>query len=102
MENNTIITCFSDLNREEIRVRKRIKKQEEVIKEKLQTLPEDLVTAGITKLVSGVLNGELFKSMFSMIKTIRSIFSDSKKDDSKSGGIINIIKHIIKDKLSNS
>jgi hypothetical protein len=101
MKNNTIITCFADLDREEIRVRKRIKKQEVAIKEKLQTLPEEIVTAGITKIVTSILNGDLFKSAVSIIKTIGTVLSGSKKESSgTNGGIINLIKSIVKDKLS--
>ena len=101
MKNNTSITCFADLDREEIRARKRIKKQEEAIKLKLQTLPEEIVTAGITKLVANILNGDLFKSAFSVIKNISSVFNEHKKEGSKSNGIISIIKNIVKEKLSN-
>ena len=100
MKNNTIITRFADLDREEIRVRKRIRKQEEDIKQRIKTLPEDIVAAGITKIVNSILNGEFFKSAISIIKSVGSVFSDSKKDDSRKGGILNLIKTIVKDKLS--
>lgn len=100
MKNNLIITSFSDLDREEIRVKKRIKKQEEEIKQRIKTLPEDIVTAGITKIVTSILNGDLFKSAMSILKTVGSVFSESKKDGSQKGGILNLIKTIVKDKLA--
>ena len=100
MNNNYNIVSYADLEREEVRVKKRIKKQEELIKVQLQTLPEEIVTTGVTKIVSGILNGNLFKSAFSIIKTVGSVFSEMKGEKSHSGGLMNMIKNLIKDKLS--
>lgn len=99
MKNNVTITSFADLDREEIRAKKRIRKQEEEIKLKLKTLPEEIVTTGITKIVTNILNGELFKSATSIIKTVGNVISN-KKEGSQQGGILNIIKTIVKDQLS--
>ena len=99
MTNNVIITSFADLDREEIRVRKRIKKQEEEIKLKLKTLPEEIITTGITKIVTNILNGELFRSAISIIKTVGSAISGN-KEGSEKGGILNLIKTIVEDRLS--
>ena len=99
MNNN--INRFVDLDREEIRVKKRIKKQEEVIKIKMQTLPEEIISKGVAKVISSILSGDIFKSAVSIIKTVGSSFSESKNDGSDSGGgIIDIIKTVIKNKLS--
>ena len=99
MNNNYNINCFADLDREEIRLKKRIKKQEAVIKTKLQNLPQEMIETGISKAISGILNGSLFKSAVSIIKTVGTALKD--KDDSNSdGGIIDIIKNVIKNKLS--
>ena len=98
-KNNVTITSFADLDREEIRVKKRIRKQEEEIKLKLKTLPEEIVTTGITKIVTNILSGELFKSGISIIKTVGNVISN-KKEGSQQGGILNIIKTIVKDQLS--
>lgn len=100
MNTNYNITSFADLEREEIRARKRIKKQEELIKLQLKSLPEEIVTTGITKIVSGILSGDIFKMAFSIIKKASSVFTDIKKEQSKSSGLINLIKNLIKDKLS--
>lgn len=101
MKTNYTINEFSDLEREEIRVKRRLKKQEDAIKLKLKTLPEELVTTGITKIVSGILNGSFFKSAVSIVKTVGSVLSENKSDDSSvGGGILSIIKKIIKDKVS--
>lgn len=99
MKNNVTITSFADLDREEIRVKKRIRKQEEEIKLKLKTLPEEIITTGITKIVTNILNGELFKSATSIIKTVGNVISN-KKEGPQQGGILNIIKTIVKDQLS--
>lgn len=96
-----MITRFADLDREEIRVKKRIKKQEEAIKLKFKTLPEEIITTGLTKIISGTLNGDLFKSTFSIIKTVGKMLSGGKGDGSSSGsGVIGILKNIIRAKLS--
>ena len=96
-----MITSFADLDREEIRVKKRVKKQEEEIKLKFKTLPEEIITTGVTKIISGTLNGDLFKSTFSIIKTVGKLLSGGKSDDSSSGnGIMSIIKNIVRAKLS--
>jgi hypothetical protein len=100
MNSNYNITSYADLEKEEIRVTKRIKKQEELIKLQLKSLPEEIITTGISKIVSGILNGDIFKFAFSVIKTVRSVFSDIKREQTKSDGLISLIKNIIKDKLS--
>ena len=101
MKTNYSINGFADLEREEIRVKKRLKKQEEAIKIQLQTLPEEIVTTGITKIVTGILNGDIFKSAVSIVKTVGSVISGSKEEGSSfGGGILNVIKKIVKDKLS--
>ena len=101
MKNNNIME-FADLEREEIRVKRRLKKQEEAIKIKLKTLPEEIVTTGVTKVVTGILSGDILKSAVSIFKTVGSAVLGNKDDDSNSGGgILGIIKKIVKDKLSN-
>lgn len=101
MRTNHMITSFADLDREEIRVKKRVLKQEEEIKLKFKTLPEEIITTGVTKIISGTLNGDLFKSTFSIIKTVGKLLSGGKNDDSSSGnGIMSIIKNIVRAKLS--
>lgn len=101
MKTNYNINGFADLEREEIRVRKRIKKQEEALKIKLQTLPEEIVTTGVTKIVIGILNGDIFKSVASIIKTVGTIFSSKEEGSSSGKNIVDLIKNVIKSKLSN-
>lgn len=101
MNNYVNINSFSDLQQQEIRVRRRLKKQEEVLKERLKSLPEEIVTAGITSLIAGLLSGNIFKSAFSIFKTIGSAISESKKEHPESSGnFFEILKNIIKSKLS--
>jgi hypothetical protein len=102
MKSNYTINCYADLEREEIRVRKRLKKQEEDLKLKLKTLPEEIVTTGITRLVTGLISGNIFKSIGSILKVVVSAFS-GKKDEEKSGsGFMDIVKALIKNKVANS
>ncbi len=100
MKTNYSINGFGDLEREEIRVRNRLKKQEETLKLKLKSLPEEIVTTGITKIVTSILNGDIFRSALSIVKTVGSIITNVKDENSRGGGILNIIKKIVKDKLS--
>lgn len=100
MKTNYSINGFGDLEREEIRVRNRLKKQEETLKLKLKSLPEEIVTTGITKIVTSILNGDIFRSALSVVKTVGSVISGIKDENSSGGGILNIIKKIVKDKLS--
>lgn len=97
---NSNIQSYSDLEREEIRVRRRIKKQEELLKVRLNMLPEEIVKTGASKIVSSVLNGDIFKTAFSIIKTVTGTFSEIKKEKNHSGGILNMIKNLVKDSLS--
>ena len=91
---------FADLEREEIRMKRRLKKQEEAIKIKLKTLPEEIVTTGVTKVVTGILNGDIFKSAVSIFKTVGSAIVGNKEDSNSESGILGLIKKIVKDKLS--
>lgn len=101
MKTNYNINGFADLEREEIRIKRRLKKQEEAIKIKLKTLPEEIVNTGITKIITGILNGDIFKSAVSIIKTVGSVISGNKEGESSlGGGILNVIKKIVKDKLA--
>lgn len=102
MKHNYPITNFSDLEREEIRIKMRLKKQEEALKLKLKTLPEEIVTAGASKLITGILSGNFLNTAFSIIKTVGSALGGSKDSKSESGGgIMSLIKTLIKAKLSN-
>jgi len=100
MKTNYMINSYADLEREELRVKKRLKKQEEVLKLQLKTLPEELVTTGLTKIVSGIVNGNAFKSAGSIIKVVGSMFG-SKKEEGSGSVVMDIIKTIVKNKLSN-
>ena len=101
MKTNYSINSYADLDREEIRVRKRLKKQEEVIKLKLKTMPEEIVMAGITRLITGIVSGNLFRSASSIISVVKSAFSKKEESsESSGGGIMDLIKSVIKDKFS--
>lgn len=98
---NYSINSYADLDREEIRVKKRLKKQEEAIKLQLKSLPEEIVMAGITKLIAGIVSGNLFRSAGSVIKIVKSAFSKKEESSEDSGGgIMDLIKSVLKDKFS--
>lgn len=102
MKHNNPITNFSDLEREEIRIKMRLKKQEEAIKLKLKTLPEEIITAGISKVITGVLSGNFLNTGISIIKTVGSVLTGNKDSKSESGGgIMSLIKSLVKAKFSN-
>jgi hypothetical protein len=100
MKSNYTISSYADLEREEIRVRKRIKKQEEELKLKLKSLPEEIVIAGITRIATGFISGNIFKSVGSILRVVVSAFT-SKKDEEKSGsGFMDIVKAVLRNKVA--
>lgn len=92
------INSYSDLENEERRIKKRLISQEEVLKIKLKTLPEELVASGITKLVTDILNGEALRSVISVVKVIGSSFL-GKSNEGEGSNVWGIIKSVIKSKL---
>jgi hypothetical protein len=84
MKNNYNITCYADLEREEIRVRKRIKRQEVELQERIKRLPEEVITIGITKAITGIISGNLMKTASSVFKGVVSYFFG--KSDNSGGG----------------
>ncbi|MBI3519297.1 MAG: hypothetical protein HY062_08060, partial [Bacteroidetes bacterium] len=91
---------YSDDHPDVVRLTKAIAAQEEALKQKLQTLPEEIVTTGITKIITGIISGDLFKSAISIIKTVGSVFSGHKEEHGSGSSIIDIIKNVVKNKLS--
>ena len=75
------ITNAEELEREERRVIKRLKKQEAELAVRIKQLPEEVITVGVVKLVSGIVEGGALKSVINIIKKIgKSIFSSILKD----------------------
>lgn len=100
---NYSISRYADLEREELRVRKRLKKQEALIRLQLKTLPEEAVTAGITKVINGILSGNLFQYAGNVVNIVRSLFGKKQEDTTEehaSGGIVDILKTVLKNKFS--
>lgn len=86
-KNNTPrITCYADLEREEMRVKKRIQKHEEELKVRLKQLPEEVVTIGVAKVVSGIVSGNFLKTGMKILKKILSYFFGKKDGENASGG----------------
>ncbi len=101
MKNNCNITSYADLEREEIRVRKRIIKLETEIKGRFKTLPEDIITAGITKIVTSIVSGSLFQSAVSIFKSVKSYFFDKEKEPSSKKGFKEIILEVLQGAIHN-
>jgi hypothetical protein len=101
---NYSINSYADLNREELRVKKRLKKQEELIKLQLKTLPEEIVTVGISKVISGILSGNLFQQAGTVVGLVKGLFQkkteSSEGEESQGGGIMDILKTVLKNKFS--
>lgn len=81
-----IITSLSDLETEERKVRRRIKRQEAELLSRVKTLPEELVSTAVVKVASGLVSGNTAKTVIGFIKKIAGNlisnifekFSDSK------------------------
>lgn len=101
---NYSINSYADLQREELRVKKRLKKQEELIRLQLKTLPEEIVTAGITKVISGILSGNLFQQAGTVVSLVKGLFQkkaeSSAEEQQEGGGILDILKTVLKNKFS--
>jgi len=88
MKNNSI-TCYADLEREELRVKKRIKKHEAELNIRLKKLPEEIVTMGVTKVITGMISGNLLKTGMNVFKGVVASFF--KKREENGGGIFKTI-----------
>lgn len=67
---------LEDLEREERRVIKRIKRQEVELGQRFKQLPEEVVTTGIIKLVESLLEGAALTSLVNTVKKVgKSVFS---------------------------
>lgn len=101
---NYSINSYADLDREELRVKKRLKKQEELIRLQLKTLPEEVVTAGISRLINGILSGNLFQQAGSVVNMVKGLFQKKKdkadEEDAEGGGLMDILKSVLKTKFS--
>jgi hypothetical protein len=98
---NYNITCYADLEREEKRVRMRIRKQEEEILVRVKKLPEEIVVSAITKVISSIINGDAVKSGMSVFRSIRSYFGNKENEpgsnsESKNTSFKSIALDIIK------
>jgi len=64
------ITNLAELEQEELRVRRRIKKHEAELMLRVKKLPEEIVTSAIIRLVSGILEGNVLKSVVNFAKKV--------------------------------
>lgn len=96
---NYNITCYADLEREEARVRARIKKREDEILIRVKRLPEEILIAGITKTIHNIMNGNIVKSGMSIIRSVGSYFFNKKETDNNDGNKSQGFKGMIIDVL---
>ena len=94
MKNNTTITCYADLEREELRVRKRLKKQEAELQQRIKRLPEEIVTIGVTKAITGVISGNFMKTATSIFRNVVSYFF-GKRENSGGGFFKKIFADVV-------
>ncbi len=99
MKSNYNITCYADLEKEEIRVRKRIAKLAPEIQIKLKQLPEEIVAFGITRMIKHIVSRGVFQSMASIIKAVKSYFFDKEKENTSEKGSKNVFVDIIENAI---
>lgn len=75
------IGSLEELEIEERKVRKRLKKQEVDLLGRVKQLPEEVVTVAAIKLISGIVQGGALKSLIAIAKKIgKNVFSTLMKD----------------------
>lgn len=62
------ITSLADLEREERLVRQRIKRQEAELLQRLTRLPSEIISSALVKLVSGIVQGNILRSVVNFAK----------------------------------
>jgi hypothetical protein len=92
MNNNYNINCHRDLQREEMRVKKRLKEQEEALRNQFKKLPEEIVIMGVTKVITSFTSGGIINSGGKIIRSIVSYFIQKNEGE---GVIQNGIKKFI-------
>lgn len=97
---NNIISSYADLEREEIRVKKRLRKQEEELRGRLKKLPEELIIVGISRTITTVMSGKMLSTGGKILRSVMSYFFDKEdteksEGDSGKGGIKKILSSII-------
>lgn len=90
--NNNNITCYKDLQREERRVKMRLKEQEETLRQQFKKLPEEIVVTGVTKVITSFTSGNIVNAGG---KIIRSLISHYIEKSEGEGVIQNGIKKFI-------
>ena len=93
------ITCYADLEREEARVKKRIRNHEEELKLRLKQLPEEVVTVGVAKVISGIVSGNFAKTGMKIIRKILSYFFGKKEENASGAG--SMFRNVLADVFDN-
>jgi hypothetical protein len=98
MKNNSIIR-YSDLEREEIRIKKSIHKQEDELRARLKVLPEEIITLGIARIISVVISGKLFRTGKKILRSVISSFTGGNENErsERNHGLGGIIAGFVQD-----
>lgn len=64
------ITNLAELEREELRVRKRLKKNEIELQKRIKQLPEELIVTGLSRIISGIAKGTVLNSLLKIARKL--------------------------------
>ncbi len=64
------ITNLAELEREELRVRKRLKKNEIELQKRIKQLPEELIVTGLSRIISGIAKGTVLNSILKIARKL--------------------------------
>jgi hypothetical protein len=77
------ITNLAELERAELRVRKRLKKNEVELQNRVKQLPEELIVTGLSRIISGIAKGTVLNSLIKIARKFGKDVLDNflKKDE---------------------
>ena len=61
---------LAELEREELRVRKRLKKNEIELQKRIKQLPEELIVTGLSRIISGIAKGTVLNSILKIARKL--------------------------------
>lgn len=77
------ITNLAELERAELRVRKRLKKNEVELQNRVKQLPEELIVTGLSRIIGGIAKGTVLNSLIKIARKFGKDVLDNflKKDE---------------------
>lgn len=64
------ITNLAELERAELRVRKRLKKNEVELQKRIKQLPEEIIVTGLSRIISGIAKGAVLNSLLKIARKL--------------------------------